>query len=108
MSRVASGGALARVAPAGATVTAFLLLLACSSSTTKLPAESAASALDTGAVEGAIRLNGGPAGTASRTVAGKVFAYRDADLSGDPVATAKAATNGRFDLRLPAGRYYLA
>src|SRR4051794_19141624 len=109
MRTVAGCRAHGRAATAGSIAAALALLTACSSSTTRLPDESAASALDEGAISGAIRLVGGPAGTPSPApVAGEVFAYRDANLTGDPVATAKAVANGRFELRLPPGRYYLA
>jgi len=108
MRRVARS---ARLGPAAAVATVLLttvLLAACSSSTSRLPDASAASALPDGAVTGAIRLVGGPAGTTSTPGAGEVFAYFDAELTGRPVATARASSDGRFDLRVPAGRYYLA
>jgi len=89
-------------------VLAPLLLAACSSSTTRLPDESAASALPDGQVSGVLRLTGGPAGTADSTAAGEVFAYHDADLRGEPVVSGKAGPDGRFHLQVPAGRYYLA
>ena len=89
-------------------VLATSLLAACSSSTTRLPDESAASALPDGQVSGVLRLTGGPAGTADRAAAGEVFAYRDANLRGAPLVSGKAGSNGRFRPQVPAGRYYLA
>jgi len=108
MRRVARGGVFARVGPAVALATVLLAGAGCSSSTSRLPDASAASALPDGAVTGAIRLVGGPAGTTSAPAPGEVFAYLGADLAGRPVATARASSDGRFDLRVPAGRYYLA
>ena len=108
MRRLARSDRPVRAATCGSLVVTLVLLASCSSSTSRLPDASAASALPEGDVTGAINLVGGPAGTSSTPAAGEVFAYRDAGLSGQPVATTRTSADGRFRLRLPLGRYYLA
>ena len=58
-------------------------------------------------VSGVLRLSGGPAPGTGTAVAGTVYAFRDSSGTGSPVATAVADASGRFEMRLPPGRYYL-
>ena len=56
---------------------------------------------------GTLREVGGAPPGLDRGVRGEIGAYPNGSLTGTPIATTSAASNGEYRLRLPAGTYYL-
>lgn len=67
-----------------------------------------ATARAAGEITGSLHMAGGPAPGTDWTVPGTIYAFTTADQSGSPIASGRADERGRFQLRLPAGTYYLA
>lgn len=65
-------------------------------------------ALATGTVTGTLQLVGGPAPGAAQPVPGVVYAFTSGDLTGQASASTPASSNGRFNLSLRPGTYFLA
>ena len=83
-----------------ASTLAVSLIFGCAS---RQPAESS-----TGTIEGRFHEAGGPAPGIDNPVAGKIFVYRDAAMTGAPVASARTDPRGHFAVTIAPGTYYLS
>ena len=67
------------------------------------PAESS-----TGTIQGRFHEAGGSAPGVDNRVAGKISVYRDAAMTGTPVASAQTDPRGQFAITIAPGTYYLS